>query len=46
MLNNTQVKMSKDKTYLLRDDGGLYLTVDTPGRKYWILRLGEGGKSG
>ena len=46
MLNDTQVKRSKpkNKTYLLRDDNGLYLKVDTAGRKYWILRFWEGGK--
>ena len=46
MLSDSKVKnaKSKDKTYLLRDDGGLYLKVDTAGRKYWTLRFWEGGK--
>ena len=35
---------AKDKTYMLRDDRGLYLRVDTKGRKYWILRQWRNGK--
>ena len=46
MLNDAKVKnaKAKDKTYMLRDDNGLYLKVDTAGRKYWVLRFWEGGK--
>jgi len=29
----------KDKTYMLRDGGGLWLVVDPPGRKWWKLRV-------
>ncbi len=40
MLTELQVKGAKpkDKTYMVRNDRGLYLRVDTAGRKYWILR--------
>ena len=43
MLTGLQVKGAKpqDKTYMVRDDRGLYLRVDTAGRKYWILRYWE-----
>ena len=43
MLTELQVKGAKpkDKTYMVRDDRGLYLRVDTAGRKYWILRYWE-----
>ena len=46
MLSDTQVKRAKakNKTYLLRDADGLYLKVDTAGRKYWLLRYWENGK--
>ena len=43
MLTELQVKSAKpgEKRYMLRDDRGLYLRVDTSGRKYWILRYWE-----
>ena len=43
MLTELQVKGAKpkDKTYMVRDDRGLYLRVDASGRKYWILRYWE-----
>ena len=43
MLTELQVKGAKpkEKTYMIRDDRGLYLRVDTFGRKYWILRYWE-----
>ena len=43
MLTELQVKGAKpkDKRYMLRDDKGLYLRVDTSGNKYWILRYWE-----
>ena len=46
MLNEIKVKCAipQEKTYLLRDDNGLYLKVDTAGRKYWLLRYWENGK--
>ena len=46
MLHDKKIKNAKPKkkTYLLRDDDGLYLKVDTAGRKYWILRFWENGK--
>jgi len=46
MLNEAKVKNSKPKakSYMLRDENGLYLKVDTAGRKYWILRYWEGKK--
>ena len=46
MLNEAQIKNSrpKDKKYLLNDNKGLYLRVDTAGRKYWVLRFWESGK--
>ena len=47
MLNELQVKNSapKDKKYLLNDSKGLYLRIDTSGRKYWIFRYYEQGKT-
>lgn len=46
MLSELQVKSAKpkEKYYMLRDDRGLYLRVDTSGRKYWILRYWENKK--
>ena len=46
MLNKKQVKgaVPQERTYLLRDDKGLYLKVDTAGRKYWLLRYWESGR--
>ena len=46
MLSDLQVKSAKpkEKYYMLRDDRGLYLRVDTSGRKYWILRYWENKK--
>ena len=43
MLTELQVKNAKpkDKRYMLRDDKGLYVRVDTSGNKYWILRYWE-----
>ena len=47
MLNEAQAKNArpKEKYYMLRDDRGLYLRVDTSGRKYWILRYYENQKA-
>ena len=47
MLNEAQIKNSKPKIkkYLLNDSKGLYLRVDPSGRKYWLMRFKEGGKS-
>ena len=47
MLNEAQVKAakSKDRKYLLNDSKGLYLRVDPSGRKYWLMRFKESGKS-
>ena len=46
MLSEAQVKSAKpkEKYYMLRDDRGLYLRVDTSGRKYWIFRYWENKK--
>ena len=46
MLNEKEVKRAvpQERTYLLRDDKGLYLKVDTAGRKYWLLRYWESGR--
>ena len=46
VLSELQVKRAtpKDKKYLLNDSKGLYLRVDTSGRKYWILRYTENGR--
>lgn len=43
MLTELQVKGAKpkEKTYMIRDDRGLYLRIDVSGRKYWILRYWE-----
>ena len=43
MLTELQAKSAKPKpkSYMLRDDRGLYLRVDPSGRKYWILRYWE-----
>ena len=43
MLTELQSKSAKpkEKSYMLRDDRGLYLRVDPSGRKYWILRYWE-----
>ena len=47
MLNEAQVKNStpKDKKYLLNDSKELYLRVDPSGRKYWLMRFKENGKT-
>lgn len=46
MLTELQSKSAKpkEKSYMLRDDRGLYLRVDPSGRKYWILRYWENKK--
>ncbi|MBQ6983073.1 MAG: tyrosine-type recombinase/integrase [Synergistaceae bacterium] len=46
MLTELQVKATKpkEKSYMVRDDKGLYLRVDPTGRKYWILRYWENSK--
>ena len=46
MLTELSVKNAKPKStsYMVRDDKGLYLRVDTSGRKYWILRYWENNK--
>ena len=43
MLTELQVKTAKpkEKYYMFRDDRGLYLRVDTSGKKYWILGYTE-----
>lgn len=47
MLTELQVKTTKpkEKYYMLRDDRGLYLRVDTSGKKYWIFRYSENKKA-
>jgi integrase len=35
----------KDKRYLVRDDQGLYIEVNTTGRKYWKVRYMVDGKA-
>ena len=47
MLSEAQIKSAKPKIkkYLLNDSRGLYLRVDPSGRKYWLMRFKEGGKS-
>ena len=47
MLTELQVKTAKpkEKYYMLRDDRGLYLRVDTSGKKYWIFRYSENKKA-
>ena len=46
MLSDTKVKNAKpkNKTYLLHYDNGLYLKVETAGRKYWLLRFWKNAK--
>lgn len=46
MLTELQVKNAKprERSYMVRDDKGLYLRVDPSGRKYWILRYWENNK--
>lgn len=46
MITDLFVKGAKprQKSYMVRDDRGLYLRVDPSGRKYWILRYWEAGK--
>lgn len=43
MITDIQTKSLKprDKSYMVRDDRGLYLRVDPSGHKYWILRYWE-----
>ena len=47
MLTELQAKTAKpkEKYYMLRDDRGLYLRVDTSGKKYWIFRYSENKKA-
>lgn len=46
MLTELQVKNAKpsERSYMVRDDKGLYLRIDPSGRKYWILRYWENNK--
>ena len=46
MLTELQVKNAKSRngSYMIRDDNGLYLRVDPSGRKYWILRYWKNNK--
>lgn len=46
MFTELQVKNAKprERSYMVRDDKGLYLRVDSSGRKYWILRYCENNK--
>ena len=46
MLTELQVKNAKPRgrSYMVRDDKGLYLRIDPSGRKYWILRYWENNK--
>ena len=46
MLNESQARTAqpKEKSFMLRDDRGLYLRVDPSGRKYWIFRYWENKK--
>ena len=46
MLSELTVKSAKprEKSYMIRDDRGLYLRVDPSGCKYWIFRYWENKK--
>lgn len=46
MLNESSVKGAKprEKSYMIRDERGLYLRIDSSGGKYWILRYWENKK--
>ena len=46
MLTELVVKNSKprEKSYMIRDDRGLYLRIDPSGNKYWIFRYWENKK--
>ena len=46
MLNESSVKGAKPrkKSYMIRDERGLYLRIDPSGNKYWILRYWENKK--
>ena len=41
LLSDTTARTSKpkNKTYMLRDGGGLWLVVEPTGRKWWKLRV-------
>ncbi len=41
LLSDTTIRSAKpkDKAYLLRDGGGLWLVVEPTGRKWWKLRV-------
>ena len=46
MLTEGEVKnmKSREKSYMIRDEHGLYLRVDPSGNKYWIFRYWENKK--
>ncbi|MBQ7561125.1 MAG: DUF4102 domain-containing protein, partial [Synergistaceae bacterium] len=46
MLIGLTVKSAKprEKSYMIRDERGLYLRIDPSGRKYWIFRYWENKK--
>ena len=46
MLYESSVKGAKprEKSYMIRDERGLYLRIDSSGNKYWILRYWENKK--
>ena len=46
MLYESSVKGAKprEKSYMIRDERGLYLRIDPSGNKYWILRYWENKK--
>ena len=46
MFSELAVKGAKpcEKSYMIRDERGLYLCIDPSGGKYWILRYCENKK--
>ncbi|MBQ7561968.1 MAG: DUF4102 domain-containing protein [Synergistaceae bacterium] len=46
IVNESSVKRAKprEKSYMIRDERGLYLRIDPSGGKYWILRYCENKK--
>ena len=45
-LRDTRIRNAKpkDKSYKIFDERGLYLIIDTTGRRHWRLRYYLGGK--
>ncbi|MBQ7578032.1 MAG: DUF4102 domain-containing protein, partial [Synergistaceae bacterium] len=46
MLYESSIKGAKprEKSYMIRDERGLYFRIDPSGRKYWIFRYWENKK--